>query len=375
MEFEVLYYKRTSKVHKSKGVSKVDGILTVLEHPKHTLQLRDAAAESEGDENGNDSSDSGSDDSDGSNNDKKKKKKNWKKPAKSKTKKKKKPSGLVFAGVNAEIAKRAATLQEDDVLALGAYEVQILARCSHPNGSFATASKSVSSRGATAIADGTLKKQPHKLGAVPVRGLVRKVVPLLSKRRGPIGVKRNSPVQPLTVAVAAAAVVHSSTTSSSSSTVDDVPTPTGPLHPQVLPLHQQQRHRRPLQAKSILTSSSDKNSVTSNKDGIVGIKTATGLVKKRPAVAATGTSQPFKSLKRSPATATTGTSTVLPHMNLPAAIRQVLRPHQVTGVDFLHQALTCANGGAILADEMGLGKTLMTIAILCALHRQHRDKV
>ena len=65
--------------------------------------------------------------------------------------------------------------------------------------------------------------------------------------------------------------------------------------------------------------------------------------------------------------------TVLPDVPLPASIRTTLRPHQVDGVEFLWKALN-RHKGAMLADEMGLGKTLMTIAILCALHRQDRHK-
>ncbi len=37
--YEVLYYKRTNKVHKSKGVSRMDGILTVHPHPSNLVTL------------------------------------------------------------------------------------------------------------------------------------------------------------------------------------------------------------------------------------------------------------------------------------------------------------------------------------------------
>jgi hypothetical protein len=78
-------------------------------------------------------------------------------------------------------------------------------------------------------------------------------------------------------------------------------------------------------------------------------------------------------------------------LDVPHAIKNVLNPHQIGGVTFLWNCLT-GNGnmaavsphaqettmvykGAILADEMGLGTTLMTIATICALHRQKRDWV
>lgn len=53
-------------------------------------------------------------------------------------------------------------------------------------------------------------------------------------------------------------------------------------------------------------------------------------------------------------TAAATTTTILPHIPLPASIRNVLLPHQITGVDFLYQKLT-QKGGCILGDEMGLG--------------------
>lgn len=80
----------------------------------------------------------------------------------------------------------------------------------------------------------------------------------------------------------------------------------------------------------------------------------------------------------------------------PMSIKNILKPHQIKGVVFLWNVLTgsCPNlqrilgptrndnyhhenhphlrRGAILADEMGLGKTLMTIAIIISLHRRNR---
>jgi hypothetical protein len=44
---------------------------------------------------------------------------------------------------------------------------------------------------------------------------------------------------------------------------------------------------------------------------------------------------------------------VLPHIPLPARIRNILRPHQVEGVDFLWKTLH-EKSGCILGDEMGL---------------------
>jgi hypothetical protein len=48
---------------------------------------------------------------------------------------------------------------------------------------------------------------------------------------------------------------------------------------------------------------------------------------------------------------------VLPHIPLPASIRNVLRPHQIEGVDFIWRTLK-EKKGCILGDEMGLGVCL-----------------
>ena len=81
-------------------------------------------------------------------------------------------------------------------------------------------------------------------------------------------------------------------------------------------------------------------------------------------------------------------------IDVPHSISSVLKPHQRSGIVFLWNCLNgngevsphaeqngdtsdldSYKGGCILADEMGLGKTLMTIATICALYRQRRDRV
>lgn len=80
--------------------------------------------------------------------------------------------------------------------------------------------------------------------------------------------------------------------------------------------------------------------------------------------------KPFLSRKQLPNHLPTHSQT-LPHLSIPNSIRRALQPHQVSGVEFLFEALTASNRrGAILADEMGLGKTLMTITIITAMFRQ-----
>ena len=62
----------------------------------------------------------------------------------------------------------------------------------------------------------------------------------------------------------------------------------------------------------------------------------------------------------------------IPKVPLPADLKDVVRPYQRSGVNFL--AWACRTfGGAILADDMGLGKTLQTLAALNVLRKGHKD--
>jgi hypothetical protein len=325
MEFEVLYYKRTNKVHKTKGVAKADGVLTVLQHTKlNTVTLYDAAAF---DVAADESTDDGSSDDD-SEEDTKKGKKKWQKSSK---KNKSRSSGVVFSGVQAEIAKSASTFQEDDIVTLGGYEVQILGT--------RTSKGTVTKPEAGPKALNTLHTPKNLFVA---RGLgrgslglpPRKAVPLHSKR-APIGAKKiPTPMLP-----------SNTSQSLGTNTSDDEPTPPVPL-----PRTSAVLQRRPLQSKSILAG---KNTI-GKKIGAKSTKT-TALTKKRPDTSRADTLSPLPPKPaKSPKLAST--PTILPDIPLPAAIRQVLRPHQVSGVDFLWRALTSSSTqGAILADEMGLG--------------------
>jgi hypothetical protein len=326
MEFEVLYYKRTNKVHKTKGVSKADGILTVPQHPKHTgkITLYDADAFQEADE-----SDESEDDSEEDT------KKSWKK--KKSQKQNKSRSGVIFSGVQVEISKRAPTLQEDDIVALGSYEVQILGIRSI-KGTGQKTEAAASAPNALHKPLNTLHK-PKKLFVATglVRGVAghppRKAVPLQSKR-APIGVKKY--VAPL--------VASNTPQSLDVDTPDDAPASIVPLRPKAVP------QRRPLQSKSVLVS---KNAAAKKVGG--QFPSAKALGNKRTVTSQAGNISPHpQKPAKSPKLAST--PSVLPEIPLPACLRQILRPHQVDGVDFLWKALTgTGTQGAILADEMGLG--------------------
>lgn len=107
-EFSVIFYKRSlhSKVHKSKGVSKIDGVLTVHLSNK-TVSLRCA-----------DDEDSSEDED---------QKMTWKERRKKSTKSA--PKGVVYSGKlpSGEVSH----IQTDSTIILGSYEVEIVAATSN----------------------------------------------------------------------------------------------------------------------------------------------------------------------------------------------------------------------------------------------------
>jgi hypothetical protein len=99
-------------VHKSKGVSKIDGLLTVRFPPVSTVTLKN---------NDDDENDEGSDDEDTNTSNKKRRKMQPSSCAKD----------IVFSGTMRDIAKSSmeGAFKEDDIIVVGGYEVQILSVC------------------------------------------------------------------------------------------------------------------------------------------------------------------------------------------------------------------------------------------------------
>lgn len=54
------------------------------------------------------------------------------------------------------------------------------------------------------------------------------------------------------------------------------------------------------------------------------------------------------------------------HCDIPEYLKDVLRPYQIDGINWLKQLSVLGLGG-ILADDMGLGKTLQVIAFVCSM--------
>jgi DNA repair and recombination protein RAD54 and RAD54-like protein len=374
MEYEVLYYKRTNKIHQSKGVAKSDGILTVFpaNDPSRphgaggsgTVTLRDASAEfASADQDGN-ASDSDSSDESNTNS--------------SQRKKKAVVSGsnrhhVLFSGAHKEMAKRGA-LREDEVVALGAYQVQILAiRKVGPCASHANRVESLK-RVVETTGMGSHSEVLKSGSGLVQRPAIRTTFPTLPLKRkfAPLSSSLSSASSPKKISSTVETVLHSTS-----------------IHPKKLASAPVMRPPVRLMPRRPLTS---KCSVgPSHKAATYGPTGLVMLTNKRPFLPSkTNVSprpyqkpSPFESSKANSSVVTSSSSPspssslmTVPEISLPATMRQALRPHQVTGVAFLWKALhDTSRRGAILADEMGLGKTLITIAIICGMHRRQRDKV
>ena len=300
--YDVLFYKRSShsKVHKSKGVSKIDGILS-LDVAKQTISLR--CADDDGEE-------SQSDDDE--------KKMTWKERRKKTAKAG--PRGTVYTGkLLGDVTPN--NIQGNATIVVGSYDVEI-----------------VSLRRTSTASAAAAAARPNSLISIkkPVptsRGLSQKAVPVLTKRtnamRHILPVKRKPPPQPISAQQASRLVKQRKppTQQPTRATAQNASAPSVSLKP-------------PL-ASNVLTKKS-------NKVGVVApAQQKTGDLK--VVVAASSQRRPRPAWTTP--TTTAAAAAVLPHIPLPASIRSVLRPHQVTGVDFLWKALT-NDKGAILADEV-----------------------
>eukprot|EP00980_Cylindrotheca_fusiformis_P002143 scaffold481_cov208-Cylindrotheca_fusiformis.AAC.9 len=288
--YTVLYYKRKAKVHKAKGVSKKDGELTILPPPKGRITLKDGNL-------------------------------------------------VVFQGTLSEIVKRANTLQEEDILNLGAYEVEIVDRLAGNSGRDHSSCNNI-----TAPKPIPLRRSVNIAG----RPLYPSSRPLLSK--------------------------NVATTVSTRGT---------PCHANGRPIV------RPPQPKAMLqddSSSEEKSGPMFAKENKQRTGIKRGFSDKRKPL---GTMSKVRRHATTTAIGTTSTTTsaassipTAPKMSnefFPNAVGTLNVPHSIKSIGKAacaspHVSDTQIFRGAILADEMGLGKTLMTIAAICALHRQKRDR-
>eukprot|EP00986_Skeletonema_menzelii_P012603 scaffold6994_cov177-Skeletonema_menzelii.AAC.1 len=132
--YTVLYYKRTNKVHKHRGTSRQDGILSIAPPPLCSVQLLDNDCAAANDDEDNHDDDDSEEETASSyyKRSKKKKQKHTNNFAKHK-----KCNAVIYSGVNSELAKRAASaagIDDDEEIALsGQWECLIIAKLDGPD--------------------------------------------------------------------------------------------------------------------------------------------------------------------------------------------------------------------------------------------------
>ena len=391
LKLSVLYYKRSNKVHKHRGTTKEDGILTICPPPSCLVTLTSCCDKEDDRGSSSDDDDDIDDDGGGKTGSKKRK---WNALRKStKTKNDRSKSIVVYSGVNNEIARKAfgddsligsgsCAVTEDDVWVLnGQWECQVVTdsnRSCTQGGLKPTLSMSTTAPMATKCAGGPSLKR------VVVRA------PLKSLRANPTEIRQKTCIfskspKPSLLSVREAASLKRTTSSALTGAAGKMTKDSnGEWH-----LDKEEDKAK------------DDNDET-NKPTL-GNKIPTSLLSnKRTRIVPRPTT--VRSNKTSHVTANTNASSTgggeFPGANgiqVPPSLRDVLRPHQREGIVFLWNCVTGAdeglrrvlerrrsmeehgceedNGlecaktrevprGAVLADEMGLGKVGVAVEIL-----------
>ena len=370
-EFDVLYYKRKNKVHKNKGVSKMDGILRI-EDATSVVSLMN---------NGNQN------------------------------------QTTVFRGIQSDICKRADTLAMDDVLQLGAYEVELLSDNKNSSAT-STASQKMNPPPQASSSSLLFQKQKRK----PSTPFLLKSSSSSSSSSGASKISSSSRHSSLGFTQRSSQFPTQTTVTTSTSTRALKTAVPHALDSDEDEDEEEDATRKENVKNAPPSSSSLLTAATNNqkKKKLPGFPTPSLLARGRPrplgilhkktttnlVVSSSSTQQKKRSLPVSSTMKRLSQNnknnnnnnnnnnnffpTAIGTPNVPNSIRSVLRPHQIEGVSFLWNCLTGHNQiggtstssstdssykGAILADEMGLGKTLMTIAVICALYRQKREMV
>jgi DNA repair and recombination RAD54-like protein len=373
VSYSVLYYKRaanTKKVYQRKGVTTLDGVLTI-----HSDSSRIVLRSADGADvpTQNDALNA------------------WSKAAKA-------PGMLVLSSVQRDVAQQ--TWSEDDEFTVGPYRIEILKRLD-PNENCSPVINNIDIVRGPSVVHGQTVRTGVPMQALPSRTrlpLKRKALPLqststLSLGKRVIGALARKTIPATTPAIGSIAqsceLVKSGI--ASKCTVDKGTSRT--LLPTARPSPPTMVRRTPLVSQSNTTTTTSQSNLKRRTTPLMGLKYT--LAKNRAKLASCPATRRYlpgaTSTSTIPATNTSppqSSTNLLANVPLPASVRSVLRPHQEEGVEFLWQALApmAVSGneqndtqsparGAIFADEMGLGKTLMTIAIIAGLHRRQRDKV
>ena len=348
--YRVLYYKRSNRVHKGKGVSKLDGILTIFAPPKAQLILYDAAVLNCMTSNAN------------------------------------KKSYIVSTSINWEISKRVADnvcLEDDEHVTLPKWEVEVDSEVMMDDNEEKVNSKAVEvdsdNKGkGNKCSSGLLGVKNRKNGCVRLRGIKRQL-PSLSNSKF---IKRSSSDQ-----TNRARPVPCRSSSSGSNER---------LSKRTIPINQKIDVMKKATSSNCLVK--ELNSSSTSKPLICGSGESESFYSNHD----TSCNVEQKKISRSKASDRTTISSecnfpsAIGHIVVPPSVNKILQPHQREGIAFLWNIFTgnvkshilCNDffdedptrkesfpcEGAILADEMGLGKSLMTIALIFALYRLKKDQ-
>eukprot|EP00978_Attheya_sp_CCMP212_P018129 scaffold49244_cov52-Attheya_sp.AAC.8 len=384
--YAVLYYKRTGKVHKNKGVTRSDGILTVMPPPTCNVTLTDAEEHV---------SDTEEDDDDDDDDEPCKKKK--KKSFRAKSKKKKRASSVICSGINWSVAKRAFgivanendastvnqvpqefqlgcnLLQEDEIVILSQYECQIVEVLGNTkNQAMSKPSPHPAAKSQT-LKKSTMGLQSRTLVSRPVGGnfLSRQPPNRQPQQLNPTPTGRIPPRQP-------GAVIRNRLSNRGGGIGSRIPPP----QPNQKSIAYTNDHDSESDSQVETTKSTVRKTTAASKN-ILGTQ-------KRKVVCGRGLGRSSNKCSSKPANATDPFPGAIGQIIAPPSVRVSLRPHQREGITFLWNCLTgaspalqavaqrsgagdAATRGAVLADEMGLGKTLMTITTVFALHRRNKE--
>eukprot|EP00804_Cyclotella_cryptica_P029873 CCRYP_010803-RA/>CCRYP_010803-RA protein AED:0.06 eAED:0.06 QI:244/1/1/1/0.75/0.6/5/436/979 len=427
----VLYYKRSHKVHKHRGTTKHDGILTVCPPPSCLVTLtscRDDNEEDVAEDDGDDisRSDHNDDDNDESSGNggrgggSSHKKRKWNARFKKSKYKASNPhprskSSVLYSGVHPEISRKTfgdaangATCvdDDDDVWALnGTWECQVMAMMATT-----TATVNKDSNGGNSSRTGGASSHWNGGSTTTV---VRRRAPLMPLRKHP-WMNRRPQAKPLLASkcgigakkpAVASSLTATKLSSSASGQREKDANGEWNLAKEENEGHDsdddEEESSRPTLVKRNVPPSLLRNARTR----IMARPTVVSQISRGIGTAATNTT--ITTITSSP-DEFPGASGI----QLPNSLRQALRPHQREGIVFLWNCVTGANEGlrrvferrimddrdndetesggdgggggekrmgqvprgAVLADEMGLGKTLMTIATIYSLHRHQRDR-
>ena len=361
-KYEVLYYKRTNKVHKSKGVSRLDGILTIHPPPANLVMLHPNCA----DESDKDSSSDSEEEETSGKLSYNQKMKNMRKKMNKKSKSKSNVgTQALYSAKNADIVKRivdqGGSLCDDDIVVLPAWECQIVSAILSPTatsksmlGKHMSMPASTASSSSSKVLKGSNKflgkKRPLASNSFSssANSLLKRKAPLqpvTANNRSKASHDRNVPVQrkPPTQPK-----VNTQREESDDNNNDNDDKPT--------------RSSTTFIRSSIPPSLLKQKHISSSQRSLKVVPTRTKTTTTNATISSTTTYQNDECFKGA-----------IGNLYVPSSIKSILRPHQQSGIVFLWNCITgsspklqklieksdagenptCSKAGAILADEMG----------------------